>query len=179
MIVTTPRAAVRFERERRAVVQSRKRRKNKTGEESSSPVEMSKASSGASLLHFGGRLLARFLVLIKRQVAVVDLEGQERQRGLHDAAAVGAEGVTGGVPAAVLVLASDEDVAHAVVSLVALVPEVPVVAAHVMEDLRGVILIVDVLVGRGRILLQLLDAIAQIRVAARNAKILPAQQANG
>src|SRR4051794_7103912 len=95
-------------------------------------------------------------------------QGQQRQRGLHDGSASAGGAITARIPTAVLVLAVHQDVTHALAALLLIaVPELPVVALHVMEDLRGIVLVVDVLArGAGRSsLLELLNAVEKTRVA--------------
>src|SRR5262245_37902655 len=86
-------------------------------------------------------LLLRLDALVERQMPVVHLQSQQRQRGGQDAAAAGTGALVLRVPAAVLVLALDQDVAHALLLISPLVPGLPDIAAHVMEHLRGVELV--------------------------------------
>src|SRR5262249_17720303 len=119
-------------------------------------------------------LLRRGGALIEGMVAVVYLQCQQRQRGDHDAATDTTVTVPAGVPAAVPVLAVDQDVAHSLPLLVPVVPPVPVVAAHVIHHLGSVVVIVQRAHRAGRIALQLVAAVAQTRVAARRAEVLTA-----
>src|SRR5205085_7539657 len=116
-----------------------------------------------------------------------------RQRGDHEPSADAAVGVGGGVPATLLVrlagggafvLGVDQDVAHALMAglldVGGGVPLRPVVGAHVVHDLGGVVVVIDGagVHAAGHGLLQLADAVDQVDVARAPAEIFAAEQAD-
>src|SRR5262245_31915182 len=98
-------------------------------------------------------LVHAHVAAVQRQVAVVNLQRQQRQRrraepaGDTEDAVAGLEAALLAGPAAVAdVLAGDQHVADAALAGAGRpeVPQLPRLAAHVVHDLRGVVVVVEV-----------------------------------